>query len=138
MRRRLRSELVEDDVEPEAVWREQAADSVESLSSLDEVMGNTVSWGENFSVTALKWTVARARCAYQRIPVSLLSKTFETHLAPVLNNLLEHILLGHFAYDTARSQIEEIPPHIVLSHSVFPKYLHCPVPGDQLHLAIYI
>jgi hypothetical protein len=54
MRRRLRSELVEDDVEPEAVCNEQAADRVESLSSLDEVMGNTVSWGENFSVTALK------------------------------------------------------------------------------------
>lgn len=45
---------MEDDVEPEAVCNEQAADRVESLSSLDEVMGNTVSWGENFSVTALK------------------------------------------------------------------------------------
>lgn len=50
----MRSELVEEDVEPDAVCKEQAADKVESLSSLDEVMGNMVSWGVNFSVTALK------------------------------------------------------------------------------------
>lgn len=43
MRRRLRSELVDDDVEPDAVCREHAADRAESLSSLDEVMGNIVS-----------------------------------------------------------------------------------------------
>jgi hypothetical protein len=69
MRRRFRSELVEDDVEPDAVCSEHAADRVESLSSLDEVMGKVVSWGENFSVTALKWTVARAKSEYQQISV---------------------------------------------------------------------
>jgi hypothetical protein len=36
------------------VWREHAADSVVSRSSLDEVMGKVVSCGENLSVTALK------------------------------------------------------------------------------------
>lgn len=43
IRRRLRSELVEEEVEPDAVCKEQAADRVESFSSLDEVMGNMVS-----------------------------------------------------------------------------------------------
>jgi hypothetical protein len=138
MRRLFRSELVEEDVEPEAVCSEQAADSDESLSSLDDVIGNIVSCGENFSVTALKWTVTRASCEYQRIPVTCLSKIFETHLAPVLNNLPGHILSEHFAYDTVGIQIEEILPYIVLSHSVFPEYLHCPVRADQLRLVIYI
>lgn len=40
---RLRKELVEDDVEPEAVCKEQAAESVVSRSSFDVVMGKTVS-----------------------------------------------------------------------------------------------
>jgi len=43
IKRRRRRELVDDDVEPEAVCKEHAAESVVSRSSLDEVMGNTVS-----------------------------------------------------------------------------------------------
>lgn len=59
-KRRLRKELVDDDVEPDAVCREHAAESSRSRSSLAVVMGKTVSWGEKRSVTALKWTVERA------------------------------------------------------------------------------
>ncbi len=92
MSRRFRSELVEDDVEPEAVCSEQAADRVESLSSLDDVMGNIVSWGENFSVTALKCTVTRAKCEYQPTLGRFdCPNFFETYLAPVLSNLPAHI-----------------------------------------------
>lgn len=58
--RRLRSELVEEEVEPDAVWSEHAADNVLSFNSLGVVIGKTVSFGENRSVTALKCTVARA------------------------------------------------------------------------------
>jgi len=43
------------------VCSEHAADSSESRSSLDVVMGKMVSWGENRSATALKWTDERAR-----------------------------------------------------------------------------
>jgi len=57
---RLLRELVDEEVDPEAVCREHAADSVLSFNSLDVVMGKTVSCGENRSVTALKCTVARA------------------------------------------------------------------------------
>ena len=41
--RRLRRELVDEDVEPEAVCSEHAADSVLSFSSLEDAIGNTVS-----------------------------------------------------------------------------------------------
>jgi len=41
--RRLLKELVEEEIEPEAVCREQAADSVVSRRSLAVVIGNTVS-----------------------------------------------------------------------------------------------
>ena len=57
---RRRRELVDEEVDPEAVCSEHAADSVLSFSSFDVVMGKTVSFGENRSVTALKCTVARA------------------------------------------------------------------------------
>jgi len=57
---RLRRELVDEEVEPDAVCSEHAADSVLSFNSLDVDMGKTVSFGENRSVTALKCTVARA------------------------------------------------------------------------------
>lgn len=60
IKRRLRRELVDEDVEPDAVCKEHAAESVVSRSSFDVDIGKTVSWGENRSVTALKWTVARA------------------------------------------------------------------------------
>lgn len=40
---RRRIELVEDEVDPEAAWREQAADNFVSLSSLAVVMENMVS-----------------------------------------------------------------------------------------------
>lgn len=43
IRRRLRRELVEEDVDPEAVCNEQAADSVESFNSFEEVMEKVVS-----------------------------------------------------------------------------------------------
>lgn len=43
MRRRLRNELVDEDVEPDAVCREHAAERVVSLSSFDEAIGKTVS-----------------------------------------------------------------------------------------------
>lgn len=49
-----RTELAEEEVDPDAVCKEQAADSVVSKRSLDEVMGKTASCGENFSLTALK------------------------------------------------------------------------------------
>lgn len=55
-----RKELVDEDVDPDAVCREHAAERVVSRSSFAVVMGNTVSWGENRSVTALKCTVTRA------------------------------------------------------------------------------
>lgn len=41
--RRLRRELVEEEVDPEAVCNEQAAESVESFNSLEEVMEKVVS-----------------------------------------------------------------------------------------------
>jgi len=52
--RRLRRELVEDDVDPDAVCKEHAAESVVSRRSFEDAIGKTVSWGENRSVTALK------------------------------------------------------------------------------------
>jgi len=52
--RRLCSELVDEDVEPDAVCKEQAAESVVSLSSFALVIGKIVSCGENRSVIALK------------------------------------------------------------------------------------
>lgn len=52
--RRRCMELVEEDVDLVAVCSEQAAESVESLSSRDELMGKTVSWGEKCSTIALK------------------------------------------------------------------------------------
>lgn len=64
----LRSELVEDDIEPEAVCSEHAAERVESRSSLESLMENSVSKGENRSVTALKCTVTRAKCFVRLIP----------------------------------------------------------------------
>lgn len=54
IRRRSRNELVEEDMDPDAVCNEHAADRVVSRSSLEDVIGKTVSWGENRSVTALK------------------------------------------------------------------------------------
>jgi hypothetical protein len=57
---RLRSELVDEEVEPEAVCSEHAADSALSLSSFAVPIEKTVSCGENRSVTALKCTVTRA------------------------------------------------------------------------------
>ena len=45
---------MEEDVDPEAVCKEHAAESVESLRSLLDAMGKTVSCGENFSENALK------------------------------------------------------------------------------------
>ena len=43
IRRRLRRELVDEDVEPEAVCNEHAAESVVSRSSFEVVIGKTVS-----------------------------------------------------------------------------------------------
>jgi hypothetical protein len=60
IRRLRRSELVEEDVEPEAAWSEQAAESLVSFSSFASEMEKVVSYGENRSQTALKWTVTRA------------------------------------------------------------------------------
>jgi hypothetical protein len=57
--RRRRSELVEDDNDPEAVCNEHAADSVESFNSFATFNSKTVSWG-NFSVMAVKCTLRRA------------------------------------------------------------------------------
>lgn len=47
-------ELVDEDVDLVAVCSEQAAESVESLSSLDELIGKMVSCGEKCSEIALK------------------------------------------------------------------------------------
>jgi len=52
--RRLRRELVDEDVDPEAVCREQAAESSGSRSSFEVEMEKMVSWGAKRSVTALK------------------------------------------------------------------------------------
>lgn len=54
IKRLRRSELVEDEVEPEAVCNEHAAERVESLSSFEEAMGNMVSCGANLSLKAVK------------------------------------------------------------------------------------
>jgi hypothetical protein len=43
MRRRLRRELVDEEVDPDAVCREQAAERVVSRSSFEVAIGNTVS-----------------------------------------------------------------------------------------------
>jgi hypothetical protein len=59
-KRLRRIELVEEDVEPEAAWSEQAADSLVSLSSFASAMEKVVSKGEKRSQTALKWTATRA------------------------------------------------------------------------------
>ena len=61
IKRRLRKELVDDDVEPEAVCKEHAAESCGSRSSLAAVISKIVSCGEKRSVTALKCTAERAR-----------------------------------------------------------------------------
>ena len=58
--RRRRNELVDDDVEPDAACREQAAESFVSLSSVASLITKAVSKGENRSQTELKWTVTRA------------------------------------------------------------------------------
>lgn len=42
-------ELLDDEVEFEAAWREQAADNLVSFRSVEAVMGKTVSCGENLS-----------------------------------------------------------------------------------------
>lgn len=57
---RRRKELVDEVVEPDAVCKEQAAESALSLSSFATLIEKTVSCGENRSVTALKCTVTRA------------------------------------------------------------------------------
>ena len=49
-----RSELVEEDVDPEAACSEHAADNLVSLSSLAAAMENVVSYGANRSQTELK------------------------------------------------------------------------------------
>lgn len=53
--RRLR-ELVDDEVEPEAVCSEQAAESAESFNSFEVAISKIVSYGENRSEKALKCT----------------------------------------------------------------------------------
>lgn len=61
MRRRRRSELVEDEVDAEAACNEQAAESLESFNSSATAISKMVSYGENRSQTALKWTATRAK-----------------------------------------------------------------------------
>lgn len=63
--RRLR-ELTDDAVDPDAACKEQAADSFVSLNSLAVEISKMVSYGENRSQTALKWTATRAG-----LPVSI-------------------------------------------------------------------
>lgn len=58
--RRFLRELVEEAVEPEAVCKEQAAESFVSVRALAESISKTVSYGENRSQTKLKWTATRA------------------------------------------------------------------------------
>jgi hypothetical protein len=57
---RRRSELVEDDVDPDAAWREQAADSFVSLSSFGVAIEKAVSNGDSWSQKELKCTETRA------------------------------------------------------------------------------
>lgn len=52
--RRFLRELVEEEVEPDAVWREQAAESLVSVKALAESISKIVSYGENRSQTKLK------------------------------------------------------------------------------------
>ncbi|OLN82726.1 hypothetical protein CCHL11_08762, partial [Colletotrichum chlorophyti] len=52
--RLLRKELVEEEVEPDAACREQAADSLVSLSSFAVAIENVVLYGAKRSQTALK------------------------------------------------------------------------------------
>jgi len=59
IKRRLRSELVDEEVEPEAVCKEQAAESFESLRSFAFVSSKMVSWGVNLSIIALNCTPNR-------------------------------------------------------------------------------
>ncbi|KAL4414616.1 hypothetical protein CABS03_05555 [Colletotrichum abscissum] len=64
---RLRlKELVEDEVDPDAACKEQAADSLVSLSSFAEAIEKSVLYGANRSHTALKWTVTRATIDRQK------------------------------------------------------------------------
>lgn len=65
---RLRSELVDEEAEPDAVCNEHAADSALSLSSFAVPIEKTVSCGENRSVTALKCTVTRAIDRMRQLP----------------------------------------------------------------------
>lgn len=51
LKRRRRRELVEEVIDPDAVWRRQADDSALSLRSEAWVMAKMVSFGVNFSVT---------------------------------------------------------------------------------------
>ena len=52
--RRRRNELVEEDVEPDAACKEQAAESLVSFSSFASLIEKAVSKGENRSQTELK------------------------------------------------------------------------------------
>lgn len=58
--RRRRSELVEDVIDPEAVWRRQADDRALSFKSAACANGRTVSCGLNLSRTDWNWTLLRA------------------------------------------------------------------------------
>jgi hypothetical protein len=60
IKRLRRSELVEEDVEPDAACSEQAAESLVSLSSFGSAIEKVVFWGEKRSQTSSKWTVTRA------------------------------------------------------------------------------
>lgn len=51
LRRRRRRELDEEVIDPDAVWRRHADDKALSLRSEAWVIGSTVSFGVNFSVT---------------------------------------------------------------------------------------
>lgn len=70
---RLLKELVDEEVEPDAVCKEQAADKALSLSPFAVSIEKEVSYGENRSVIALKCTVTRARCRIRQSPRSQLS-----------------------------------------------------------------
>jgi hypothetical protein len=59
--RRRRSELEEDVIDPEAVWRRQADDRALSFKSEACANGSTVSCGLNLSMTDWNWTLLRAR-----------------------------------------------------------------------------
>lgn len=79
-----RDDPLEEQLDGAAVCREQADMRAASLSSSAVAMEMVVSWGVNFSVTAVKWTATRARghVSFYQLEIEA-QRTFEQSRCPL-------------------------------------------------------